>query len=211
MQNTGEKGRFSSPRILLCYLPLFKPEQNTTPSTEDLIELDYLIWGMKQAMLAQRTHWNAESLELESRALIEFVKERQGIKVHTVDFRIMNQSTESWEEPMILRTMTIGVLEIKSQVHTLRAYGIIADEIPSWIGELTQLENLTLDGSTHDTAGNHNSVLTQLPISMGDMERLNTITLSNFIRISELPETLGSLSSLQKLDLRSKILMLQEV
>jgi len=37
---------------------------------------------------------------------------------------------------------------------------------------------------------------------MGDMERLNTITLSNFIRISELPETLGSLSSLQKLDLR---------
>jgi len=91
---------------------------------------------MKQAMLAQRTHWNAESLELESRALIEFVKERQGIKVHTVDFRIMNQSTESWEEPLMLRTMPISILEIKSQVHTLRAYGIIADEIPSWIGEV---------------------------------------------------------------------------
>jgi len=36
---------------------------------------------------------------------------------------------------------------------------------------------------------------------MGGMQRLNTIALSNFIRLRELPETLGSLSSLQKLDL----------
>ena len=184
------------------YLPLFKPEQNTKPSTKDLIELDYLIWGIKQAMLAQRIHWNVESLEIESRALIEFVKDRQGIKAHTVDLVLMNQSAEAGEEPLMLRTMPIGILEIKSQVQTLRAHGIIADEIPSWIGELTQLENLKLDGSTHDSAENHNSVLTQLPISMGDIERLNTIALSNFIRLRELPETLGSLSSLQKLDVR---------
>jgi len=87
--------------------------------------------------------------------------------------------------------------DVKSQVRTLRAYNIIADEIPSWIGKLTQV-----DGSTQDTAGKNNSVLTQLPTSMGNMKRLNTIALSNFIRLSELPEILGSLSSLQKLDLR---------
>ena len=171
------------------YLPLLKPEQNTTPSTEDLIELDDLIWGMNQAMLMQRVHWNAESLEIESRALIEFVKVRQGIKVHTVDSGIMNQSAEAGGEPLMLRTMPIGILEIKSQVQTLRVYGIITDEIPSWIGKLIQLENLTLDGSTHDSTENHNSVLTQLPISMGDMERLNTIALSNFIRLREITET----------------------
>ena len=102
----------------------------------------------------------------------------------------------------MLQAMPIGILEIKSQVHTLWAYNIIADEIPSWIGKLTQLENLTLDGSTQDIAGKHNSVLTQLPTSMGNMKRLNTMAVSNFIRLSELPETLGSLSSLQKLDLR---------
>ena len=89
-----------------------------------------------------------------------------------------------------------------TQLENVTLDGIIADEIPSWIGELTRLENLMLDGSTHDSAENHNSVLTHLPISMGDMERLNTITLSNFIRLRELPETLGSLSSIQKLDLR---------
>jgi len=44
------------------YLPSFKLEQNTTPSTEDLIEIHDLIWGMKQAMLyreyiGMRNHW----------------------------------------------------------------------------------------------------------------------------------------------------------
>jgi len=50
------------------YLPSFKPAQNTTPSTKDLTDLHELVWGMKQAVELQKIHWNAESMEIESRA-----------------------------------------------------------------------------------------------------------------------------------------------
>jgi len=159
------------------YLPSFKPVQDTAASTEDLAELHELVWGLKQAMQMQRLHWNAESPEIESRALIAFVKSKQRIKVHTVDLGVMNQSAETEGRPLMLGAIPIGIWEMKTEVQTLRAYGVIADKIPSWIGELTQLGNLTLDGSRSDAAENHNSEMTQLPMSMGNMQRLKTIAL----------------------------------
>ena len=102
------------------YLPLLKLEQNTTPSTEDLIEIHDLIWGMKQAMLMQRVHWNAKSMELESRALIEFVKGKQGIKVHTVDLGIMNQSAETGGEPLMLKRSKRKCVDVSKSIHVIQ-------------------------------------------------------------------------------------------
>ena len=102
------------------YLPLLKLEQNTTPSTEDLIEIHDLIWGMKQAMLMQRVHWNAKSMELESRALIEFVKGKQGIKVHTVHLGIMNQSAETGGEPLMLKRSKRKCVDVSKSIHVIQ-------------------------------------------------------------------------------------------
>jgi len=59
--------------------------------------------GDETGNVIQRVHWNAKSLEIESRALIQLVKGKQGIKVHTVDLGIINQSAETGGAPLILQ------------------------------------------------------------------------------------------------------------
>ena len=89
-----------------------------------------------------------------------------------------------------------GLRTLAGELRALKVQSTRLAKVPAWVGELSQLEALELDGRGDEET---NIKLRTLPAEIGQLGTLKHLTLRGLDKLEAMPDTLGSLTSLESL------------
>ena len=90
-----------------------------------------------------------------------------------------------------------GLRTLAGELRALKVQSTRLAKVPAWVGELSQLEALELDGRGDD--GERNIKLRTLPAEIGQLGTLKQLTLESLYTLEDMPDILGSLTALERL------------
>ncbi len=94
-----------------------------------------------------------------------------------------------------------GLISVKEEVRELKVHSTALRSLPTWIEELFSLEKLELKGQGEYDRVVRNNKIQSLPASLGNLHSLVELELSCLEALEALPEAVGDLTSLQKLNI----------
>ena len=184
-------------------LPCLVPPALGPPPAAVLARLFPLLRAHGDALAAQTEGLDPERLSRTYAALIAALQEAAGMRVNAValtpytlrdvlpacgeglDYRAWPQLVELPE----------GLRALAGELRALKVESERLAEVPDeWVGELTRLEVLHIS-----KGGWLNTELRALPSTLGQLGTLKKLLLSGLATLEEMPDTLGSLTSLESL------------
>jgi len=183
-------------------VPCSKPAQSNVPSAEDLLRLAPYERALREVLDAQQLCFDAEALTKAFALLLKEVADMQGIRADKVDLSsdVLNALPKMWGMVTLLEVPE-DLLLLQEEVRELHLNAHSLAEIPGWLGELVHLEVLCLDG-TGGGQGDCNCFLTELPVALGNLHALKTLTLQYFGSLGALPVSIARLTSLETLHIK---------
>ena len=216
---SGEKGFFEELRVhvrlptpddphgeekeLVLRVPCSKPERaDSRASEEDTKRLEALLQAHEEAVAGQRARPNSQELWRTFVPLLSAMRRMEGHRLrrvdlsalHLIEYLDLDWTLQYTNEIPELTRLPEDLRRIAGDVEELLVESSRITTLPEWVGEMENLRFLEV--GTSDWT---NTLLREIPASIGELRALRELSLINLVNLEELPEGMKRLTGLKDL------------